>query len=205
MAERDHKMSRTSVYESELEESILSNTSSSSVLGKSKAIPTEEEVRSSLDAQLNISTKGIKSVHDGATPNTFVPSQQQPKNSNIRQMEIPRQISVDISAHADVVANKSNFAAGGAGAGTRLSVSAPHERLAHSSKRHSESSDYTPGGNLLHKDQWGWFEDVHEGETDGDDKDEGVDNTVHSIIADLMQSPHGILEKNGKKGEHYRF
>jgi len=203
--EREHKMSKTSIpYESEPEESILSNLPAS-VPGKPKASPTtEEHIRSTLDAQLNISIKHTApenaeniytSISEGRVePNAFVASQQQDQIPNVKQMDIPRQVSVDI-----ISTQIKDFAANDAKLGSaKRPVSDPHERLEQDSERLSESLDQRLSSSQPHKDQWGWFEDVHEGETDGDDK-EDIDNTAHSIIADLRQSPHSILENNGKK------
>ena len=51
--------------------------------------------------------------------------------------------------------------------------------------------------------QWGWFEDVHEGETDGDDTD-NLDTTAHTVNGDISKSIHSVMDGNGKSVEEVR-
>jgi hypothetical protein len=168
--------------------------------------PTEEDVRWNLSSQLNISSKNtafLEAAYDASSD----------QNSNVNEMDLPRQISVDAGAannspwKTDEVQyhNRSQLPPSSAAAVSAMAKrpgSAPPTvlrtkiELQHAyvhSKGQSESSDHTNCSQPA-KDQWGWFEDVHEGETDGDD----IDDSRHSTLGELSQSVHTVMDNKGK-------
>jgi len=185
-------MSRTSINGSESEGSSTTplislaaasrGSSSRRHATTAASTPTEEDVRSNLSSQLNISprkTAGVEAAHEASSN----------QNSNVK-VEIPRQISVDAGAANEVQSLKhrsslppSSAAAVAAIAKRPVSVSAPPSVLL----RSSDHSCSQPA-----KDQWGWFEDVHEGETDGDD----LNDSMHSTLGEL--SVHSVMDNKGK-------
>lgn len=208
-------MSRTSINGSESEESsrfaspLLSLAASRDSSSLHHAITnnavhamTEEDARWNLSSQLNISSKnttGLEAAYDASID----------QDSNVKDMELPRQISVDAGAanslwRTDEVEHQyqnrfqlpRSSAASAVSAMDKRHGSAPptvlrtkteFEQAYVHSKAQSDSSDHTNCSQPA-KDQWGWFEDVHEGETDGDDIDDSMHSTVGALLSQSLPS-----------------
>ena len=180
--------------------------------------PTEEDVRWNLSSQLNISSKntaGLEAAYDASSD----------QNSHVKEMELPRQISVDAGAANspwktdDEVEHQyqnrfqlppSSAAAAAVSAMAKRPGSAPptvlrtktelQQAFVHS-KGQSDSSDHTSCSQPA-KDQWGWFEDVHEGETDGDDIDDSRHSTLGELLSQSLPSSMDNKMLSWKKGKN---
>eukprot|EP00557_Chaetoceros_sp_GSL56_P001584 CAMPEP_0176500312 /NCGR_PEP_ID=MMETSP0200_2-20121128/13460_1 /TAXON_ID=947934 /ORGANISM="Chaetoceros sp., Strain GSL56" /LENGTH=519 /DNA_ID=CAMNT_0017898923 /DNA_START=211 /DNA_END=1770 /DNA_ORIENTATION=- len=154
---------------------------------ETKSSPVNEELRMKLNDRLIISNEGDanKEMHDATSP-----------DSNNDQGELPRQVSVDGSA-SQVKVPTSSIAGSEVTALRTIGAVKSGGGGGIMPKRHSGISDRSSGGSLVAKDQWGWFEDVHEGETDGDDKEE-MDDGNHNKSDDNSQLCHGTEAKSKK-------
>lgn len=208
--ERDFKMSKTSMHNSEAaggdthphspaKHSKVDNDKNTD----NRSSPVNEDLRTKLNDGLVISSHqddGLEKEGHGDSEN----SPDLTKDNEIAQVDIPRQVSVDGStsqvkvpastssdrdttrlAVAEVAASRTIGSVKASGGGGEIMP-----------KRHSGISDRSSGGSLMTKDQWGWFEDVHEGETDGDDKEDLDDENRNNSDGISSQSRHGTEKKN---------
>lgn len=253
--ERELKISRTSIEEmdednSETLASIQSEGDDSNVAIESKteylkpavAIPTEEDVSSSLNHKLKITSDENDKSSSHASQKQSVDNQETnkiTKNSDGHSPELvkeeggnasdlPRQVSVDTSASnnpkVDVSSSDSRTqqqvkpvpkvndmtstlprlmaARNELTQAQRLLLQRNYQHVKGQSTSSEPRSERSSSSQLAN--QWGWFEDVHEGETDGDDTD-NLDTTSHTVNGgDISKSIHSVMDGNGKSVEEVR-
>lgn len=246
--ERELKISRTSIEEMDENntgtlasiQSVGGDDSNVAIENKTKhlkpavAIPTEEDVSSSLNHKLKITsdasqqqyianqeTNKITKNSDGHSPDLV-------KEEGGHVSDLPRQVSVDTSASnnpkVDVSSSDSRTqqqvkpvpkvndmtstlprlmaARNELTQAQRLLLQRNYQHVKGQSTSSEPRSERSSSSQLAN--QWGWFEDVHEGETDGDDTD-NLDTTSHTVNGgDISKSIHSVMDGNGKSVEEVR-
>jgi hypothetical protein len=203
--ERDFKMSKTSIHDSEPAAAAAASgrdanprsTADKQLSTDNRTSPVNEELRTKLNERLIISNQ------DETEKEMQVKNSPDPKDECNVQNEIPRQVSVDggTTSQAKVPVSTSsvtdNILVEEAEVTTSRTVGAVKTGGGEiMPKRHSGISDRSSGGSLMTKDQWGWFEDVHEGETDGDDKEDLDNENDNKTEGNSSQSHHGTEKKS---------
>lgn len=254
--ERELKISRTSIEEmdkdnSETLASIQSEGDDINVAIENKTdhlkpavtIPTEEDVSSSLNHKLKITSDANDKSSSHAASQQLSSDIQETnkitKNSDGHSLglvneeeggqvsDLPRQVSVDTSAsnNPKIDASPSDSrtqqpvkpvpkfndmtstlprlmaARSELTQAQRLLLQRNYQHVKGQSTSSEPRSERSSSSQLAN--QWGWFEDVHEGETDGDDTD-NLDTTAHTVNGDISKSIHSVMDGNGKSVEEVR-